>query len=136
MRFLDTNVLVYAVDCRNPAKHRAARAIVVEALGDRRSVLSVQVLNEFANVAMKKLQMDEDEVQGYLAIFRRINILSPTPETTMRALVLKKRYGLQFYDSLLLAAAEAAGCTEILTEDLADGQNYGSVKARNPFKGM
>ena len=118
------------------AKHRAARAIVVESLGDNRSTLSLQVLNEFANVAMKKLKMDEDEVLGYLAIFRRINILSPTPETTMRALVLKKRYGLQFYDSLLLAAAEAAGCTEILTEDLADGQTYGPVKARNPFNGL
>ena len=136
MRFIDTNVLVYAVDGRNPAKQRTARAIVVESLRDGRSMLSVQILNEFANVAMKKLQMDEDEVQGYLAIFRRITVLTPSVETTLRALSLKKRYGIQFYDSLLLAAAESAGCTEILTEDLANGQTYGPVKARNPFKGM
>ena len=53
-----------------------------------------------------------------------------------RALEIKSLYGVQFYDSLMLSAAESAGCDEILTEDLNDGQMYGSVKAVNPFKGL
>ena len=52
-----------------------------------------------------------------------------------RALEIKSLYGVQFYASLMLSAAESAGCDEILTEDLNDGQMYGSVKAVNPFKG-
>lgn len=50
------------------------------------------------------------------------------------ALQIKDRYGIQFFDSLLLAAASDSGCNEILTEDLADGQTYCGVKAVNPFK--
>ena len=52
-----------------------------------------------------------------------------------RALEIKSLYGVQFHDSLMLSAAESAGCDEIFTEDLDDGQMYGSVKAVNPFKG-
>jgi predicted nucleic acid-binding protein len=55
---------------------------------------------------------------------------------TRRAVWIKGRYDLQFYDSLIVAAAEAGGCDEILTEDLNDGQIYCGVKAVNPFKGL
>ena len=58
----------------------------------------------------------------------------PKPEWTNRALAIRKQYGIQFYDSLLLAAAEASGCSEIYTEDLNDGQTYCGIKAVNPFK--
>ena len=136
MTFLDTNVLVYAVDSRHPAKHAAAHSILVDALGGDRAVISVQVLNEFANVAMKKLQMTEDEVRAYIGVFRRIRVLAPSVESVLDALSIKKRHGIHFYDALMLAAAESAGCSEILTEDLNDGQLYGPVKAVNPFKGM
>ena len=53
-----------------------------------------------------------------------------------RACDIKERYDLQFYDALLLAAAQANGCAEFWSEDLNDGQMYGSVKAVNPFKGL
>ncbi len=62
--------------------------------------------------------------------------ISVKTEWTMAALRIMGRYDVQFYDSLMLAAAESAGCDEILTEDLSDGQMYGSVKAVNPFKGL
>ncbi len=51
-----------------------------------------------------------------------------------RALEVKKEYGLQFYDSLVLATAESYGCDELLTEDLNEGQVYGGVRAVNPFR--
>ena len=134
MTFLDTNVFVYFVDGRACGKRAVARALIEKALGSLRYAISVQVLNEFANVAMKKLQMEEGEVVEYIEAFQQIKTITPSVEQTLKALSLKDRYGIQFYDALIVAAAESAGCDEVLTEDLNDGQIYGSVKAVNPFK--
>ena len=67
-------------------------------------------------------------------MFSRISTVPLATEWTDKALQIKERYGIQFFDSLLLAAASDNGCDEILTEDLADGQTYCGVKAVNPFK--
>lgn len=134
MTFLDTNALVYFVDGRACEKRAVASALIAKALGSSRYAISVQVLNEFANVAMKKFQMDEGEVAEYIEAFRQIRTIPPSVEQTLKALSLRKRYGIQFYDSLIVAAAEQAGCDEIVTEDLNDGQTYGTVNAVNPFK--
>ena len=95
--------------------------------------ISAQVLNEFANVALKKLGMTEDEVRQYIEAFQHIHVVFQQSGWTVRALEIRKQYGLQFYDSLMLAAAESVGCDEVLTEDLNDGQIYCGVKAVNPF---
>ena len=96
-------------------------------------MISAQVLNEFANVALKKLAMSEEEVRQYIEAFQHIRVALQQIDWTVRALDIRKQYGLQFYDSLLLAAAESAGCDEFLTEDLNDGQTYCGIKAVNPF---
>jgi len=134
MKFLDTNVFVYFVDDRDPVKQARARLIIAESIESPRCMISGQVLNEFANVALKKLALDEDEVRAYVDEFRSIRTVETRTVLTERALELKKLYGLQFYDSLLLATAEANGCDEFLTEDLNDGQSYCGVKTVNPFK--
>ena len=134
MKFLDTNVFVYFVDSRNPEKQAIARTVLANAIGNRQYAISTQVLNEFANVALKKLGMSEEEVRQYVEAFQHIRIVCQQDGWTIRALEIRKQYGLQFYDSLLLAAAESTGCDEILTEDLNDGQVYCGIKAVNPFK--
>jgi len=134
MTFLDTNVFVYFVDGRACKKQAIARKLIENALSSSRYAISVQVLNEFANVAMKKFQMDEGEVVEYIEAFHQIKTIPPSVEQTLNALSHRKHYGIQFYDSLIVAAAEHAGCDELVTEDLNDGQIYGSVKAVNPFK--
>lgn len=134
MKFLDTNVFVYFVDSRNPEKQAIARTVLTNAIGNRQYAISTQVLNEFANVALKKLGMSEEEVRQYVEAFQHIRIACQQDGWTIRALEIRKQYGLQFYDSLLLAAAESTGCDEILTEDLNDGQVYCGIKAVNPFK--
>ena len=134
MKFLDTNVFVYFVDSRNPEKQAIARTVLANAIGNRQYAISTQVLNEFANVALKKLGMSEEEVRQYVEAFQHIRIVCQQVGWTIRALEIRKQYGLQFYDSLLLAAAESTGCDEILTEDLNDGQVYCGIKAVNPFK--
>ena len=134
MKFIDTNVLIDFIDSRNTAKQSIARAVLANAIGSRQYVISAQVLNEFANVALKKLGMTEDEVRQCIEAFQHIHVVFQQSGWTVRALEIRKQYGLQFYDSLMLAAAEFVGCDEILTEDLNDGQIYCGVKAVNPFR--
>lgn len=134
MTFIDTNVLVYAVDGKEKSKQPPASEIVTRAIDGDGFLVSAQVLNEFANIALGKLKMTVSEVRDFVSIFSRINVVPLAAEWTDRALHIKDRYGIQFFDSLLVAAAEANGCDIILTEDLADGQMYGTVKAINPFK--
>lgn len=136
MTFIDTNVLVYSVDTRDARKQRVAKSIVMLARDSVDFTISAQVLNEFSNVAIRKLGKTRAEVMGFVELFKDIRSLSVKTEWTMAALRIMGRYDVQFYDSLMLAAAESAGCDEILTEDLSDGQMYGSVKAVNPFKGL
>jgi len=134
MKFIDTNVFVYFVDRRDLRKQSIARDLIASALAIPQYSITLQVLNEFANVALLKLSMNEDEVCEYISYFRKVNVQMPKLEWTDHALLIRKQYGIQFYDALMVAAAEASGCDEILTEDLNDGQIYCGVKAVNPFK--
>ena len=134
MIFLDTNILVYSVDKKNPSKQVLAREIVIDAINGGDYMISAQVLNEFSNVALLKLQMTVAEVGKFVSMFKQMNVVSLDFKWTERALEIKGRYGIQFFDSLLLAAAEANGCDEIYTEDLSDGQVYCGIKVVNPFK--
>ena len=133
MTFLDTNILVYSVDGNDPVKQGIARKILIEALVGREYLISAQVLNEFSNIALLKLKMSIQEVRRFVEIFGQINVVSIDRSWTEKALSLKEKFGTQFFDSLLLVAAEENGCDTILTEDLNDGQMYGSVKAIDPF---
>ena len=134
MTFLDTNVLIYSIDGKDPTKQVVAREIVVSAVRGGDFLISAQVLNEFSNIALLKLKLSVEEVRKFVSFFSRIGVVSLESRWTDAALLLKQRYETQFFDSLLLAAAQENGCDEILTEDLNDGQMYGSVKAVNPFK--
>lgn len=134
MTFLDTNILVYSVDKNDPVRHAVARKIVLSAVSSRDFLISAQVLNEFSNIALLKLKMSVEETRKLVSFFSRMNVVSVDRDWTDKALTLKQSYGTQFFDSLLLVAAEENSCEEILTEDLNDGQMYGSVKAVNPFK--
>ena len=99
-------------------------------------MMSAQVLNEFSNIALLKLKLSVEETRKFVSFFSRISVISIESRWTDVALLLKQRYDIQFFDSLLLVAAQENGCDEILTEDLNDGQMYGRVRAVNPFKGL
>lgn len=134
MTFIDTNVLVYSVDGNSPEKQAIAKSIVMRAIQSESFLVSAQVLNEFANVALLKLKLSPEETGKFVSFFSRIRGVALECEWTSRALEVKGRYGLQLFDALLIAAAEANGCDEILTEDLNDGQTYCGVRAKNPFR--
>ena len=133
MKFFDTNILVYVADIRDPHKQRIAENLVAVALDSGDFIISEQVLNEFSSIALSKLKISKDAIKEYLKFFREMAIV-PFPENAAeRGLDIAERYQLQFYDSLLLATAEANGCSEFISEDLNDGQIYCGMTAVNPF---
>ena len=134
MKFIDSNVLVYVADDTDAEKQQIARNVVEQAISSNDFLVSAQVLNEFSAVLFKKLKKAQDEVDGFLEVLEQVKATPVLPEWTRRAVWIMGRYGIQFYDSLIVAAAEAGGCDEILSEDLSDGQVYCGIKAVNPFK--
>ena len=134
MTFIDTNVVVYASDPSDARKNELAVEILADAFDNDQDVTSSQVLNEFVNTALNKLKKSNEEVVGHLRQLKTMRVVPVSAEWLERAVEIRSRYDLQFYDSLLLAAAEALGCDKVLSEDLNDGQMFGSVKAVNPLK--
>ena len=129
-RFFDTNVLLYLLS-GDDAKADCAE----EALASG-GVISVQVLNEFASVAARKLKMSMVEIREVLTTIRAVCKLVPISEETHdRGLELSERYGLSFYDAMIVASALLVGCKTLLSEDMQDGQVIdGSLEIRNPFR--
>ena len=132
--FIDSNVFIYSFLNQGVEKKRVAAGLLAQAIRDGNGYISLQVVKEFCNVLAKKSNKPMSEISGALDIFSRFNLVAGSIASVRRALAIKGQYGIQFYDALMLAAAEAGGCGEILTEDLNDGQLYCGIKAVNPFK--
>ncbi len=132
--FVDTNVLVYIHDTQAPHKQQIAFDLVANLLERDNLVLSSQVLNELANCLMSpQFGFAIAEAREALSVFAHCLIVPMDPALTHRALDARERYGLSFWDSLIVAAAERGRCKQILTEDLNHGQVYFGATARNPF---
>jgi predicted nucleic acid-binding protein len=127
--FLDTNILVYAVA---PEDRRSAIARDLIANG---GVISVQVLNEFVNVARRKLRRDWPQIEGALSLWR--TLLDPPIPLTVdlheSAIAVARHHRLAFYDALIVAAAIQANCAVLFTEDMQDSQKMEGLTIRNPF---
>jgi predicted nucleic acid-binding protein len=127
--FFDTAVLIYSVTENDP---RTPAATELLSAG---GTLSVQVLNEFALVARRKLGMNWDEVRQALEFVRSL-CQTPVPLTVRtheKAIDIAAQYKFHVYDSMILAAALEAGCKTLFTEDLQDGQKIETLTVRNPF---
>ena len=136
MKFIDSNVLVYLADRHDDNKRKVAKGVVVDAMRyPERYLISTQTLAEFSNVCLRKFKMEIETVRDYLGFLRGLKVVSYLPVSIDRALEVKAKYQLQFYDSLLLATAEANGCDVFLSEDLNPGQIYCGMTAVNPFAG-
>lgn len=128
--FLDTNILLYLLS-DNAAKAERAEEIVAAG-----GTISVQVLNEFAAVALRKLRMSAAEVREALEPIAAICTVVPiTLKMHQRGLLLAERYRFSFYDALITATALETGCTTLYTEDLQSGQLIeGQLAINNPFQ--
>jgi len=133
--FVDTNVLVYARDIAEPAKQAQAEAWMRRLWLEDAGRLSWQVLNEYYVTATRKLSpcLSREEARADVQDLLAWNPL-PVDESMVRAAWrLQDVHSLSWWDALIVAAAQVAGCPFLLSEDLAAGQDYGGVEVVNPF---
>ena len=132
---LDTNILVYADATDEPAKQRRALALITALRSDGSAVLSTQVLQEFVNVALRKLRLPQALVRERIAFYRRFEMVPASADVIVGALDLHVLHSLPFYDALIVQAAVVSGCQRVLSEDMQHGAVYGGVRIENPFIG-
>jgi predicted nucleic acid-binding protein len=132
--FLDTNVLVYAYDVSQPAKRQKAQNLVRRAVAGE-IWISTQVLAEFAATFLHKLAPAPStaDVATLLDSLAPIPLITPDSDMVRRSVEAHAAYGLHFYDAMIVAAAERAGCARIWSEDMNPGQMYFGVIVMNPF---
>lgn len=129
--FLDTNILLYAASKKKEEMEK--RKVARELLAREGVGLSVQVLAEFYVNAISKLKLPEEQVLRVLDQLRRFPVLPVDEAVFWAALEIRRRYGISYWDSAILAAAIELGCDTVYSEDLSDGQSYAGVRVVNPF---
>jgi predicted nucleic acid-binding protein len=133
-RFLDTNILLYAYDQGAPAKRAAALRLVEQgwnALGQ--TAISVQVLQEMY-VNLEKRGISKPEAARIIRDYAPWPVVENSFQVLLAALNEQTRWQISLWDALILAAARASGAREIFTEDFNHGQDYGGIRAINPFR--
>jgi predicted nucleic acid-binding protein len=134
--FLDSNIFIYAYDQREPVKQSIADNLIRGLAIGGDAVISYQVIHEFFNWALVKgpVKMPQDEAQRYLTVtFRPMLIVASSVALVSGAIRIQDRYRLSWYDSLIVSAAQQAGCDILYSEDLQHGQQFGTVTVQNPF---
>jgi predicted nucleic acid-binding protein len=133
--FVDTNVLVYARDRTDEEKHRRAMAWVAALWQERAGRLSWQVVQEYYVTVTRKLDPPRDRSDARedvtsLVTWRPIPIGLPTIDV---AWGIEDRFGLSWWDALIVAAAQIGECAYLLSEDLQEGQDFEGVTVISPF---
>jgi predicted nucleic acid-binding protein len=128
--FFDTNVLLYLASGDSMKADRAERLIADG------GTISVQVLNEIANVARRKMRMSWKETNGFLAMLRGLLPVVPvTIETHDAGIALAERYGFSTYDAVIAASAMLSGCDALWSEDLQHDMVVDDrLRIVNPFR--
>ncbi len=135
MRFVDTNILLYAVSRDPEEAHKAERARGI--LAEHDLALSVQVLQEFYVQATRANRTDplgHEQAAKLVEAFLRFPVADITTKVLLAALETRHRFRISYWDAAILEAARALGCETVLSEDLSDGQDYAGVSVQNPFR--
>lgn len=135
MRFIDTNVLLYAISRDPEERDKAKRAN--EILAARDLALSVQVLQEFYVQATRMSRPDpltHEQAVDLVESFMRFPVAPITAELMLAACATCRRFRMSYWDAAVLEASRALGCDVVLSEDLTDGEDYAGVRVTNPFR--
>ena len=135
--FIDSNIFVYMFDLIDHDKRQKANHLVQAILNAGNGVISYQVVQETLNVLTHKMKnpcISSDDASRFLEIvLQPMWRVMPSTDLFKRALRNKAQYVLSFYDSLIVSAAQEAGCTRLYSEDMQHGQVIGKLKIVNPF---
>ena len=136
VRFVDTNVPLYAIS-KDPAE-RAKAERAAEILFDSRDLgFSAQVLQEFYSQSTHEHRSDRlthERALGLIDSFRRFPVHDVTVALVLAATESKQRFQISYWDAAIIEAARALRCEVVLSEDLSDGQDYDGVRVENPFR--
>lgn len=136
VRFVDTNVLLYAALRDDGERGKAARA--KEILWATDLALSVQVLQEFYYQATRESRpgsITHEQATSLIDTYRGFPVQDITVDLLLAATETARRFQISYWDAAIIAAARTLGCEIVLSEDLSDGQDYGGVRVENPFAG-
>ena len=133
--FVDTKILVYAHDVSAGEKHQRAQKLVEELWDSRLGVLSTQVLQELCVSLQGKTSRSPatEELRELIEDYMSWEVVTNTAQSVLLSIDLAAKYQISFWDALIVHAAETAGASILYSEDLSDGQRYGSVQVMNPF---
>ena len=131
--FIDSNVLIYAEASDEPKKQAVALALLRRLKLAGTGVISTQALQEFANVALRKMGLGANHVRKQLSAHEQFEVVQVTPEIIRGALDIHQARSVSFYDALIVQAAITAGCDTLYSEDLNTGEVIDGVKINNPF---
>ncbi|BDC92794.1 PIN domain-containing protein [Treponema bryantii] len=132
--FFDTNILVYSVDENDLQKKEIASQLLTDASSSKTGIISTQSLQEFYNVAVKKLKLSKQIAKEYVELFSsQLTVRQVTVPLILNAIDISIKNKLSFWDSLILSSANDNGCIIVYSEDLNNGQIIGGTKILNPF---
>jgi predicted nucleic acid-binding protein len=137
VRFVDTNILLYAISADPMERAKASRANEILDAGD--IGLSVQVLQEFYVQSTRASRADailHDQAAGLIESWRRFPVQAMTVDVMRAALVTRQRFGISYWDAAILEAGRALGCTVVLSEDLDSTTDYDGIRVEDPFKAV
>ncbi len=135
--FLDTNIFIYSIDSSSEQeeKRNIARELVSTHIREESGVISIQVVQEFFQVATRKIRapISVEEALEFMSFMASLQIVTPDFDMVVAAVRMHQKYSLSFWDALILQAAKTAGCFQVLSEDLQDGFRLDELVVKNPF---
>lgn len=133
--FIDTNVLIYLRDPAFPTKAERARDWLKIVTSRNEAVISLQVINEFVSVSLRRFaSVPPGEIYERARVLGRWCTAPYDLSIAFHAMSVQERYGLAWWDALIVASAVAAGCRYVLTEDMQAGARLGDLRIVNPFE--
>jgi predicted nucleic acid-binding protein len=131
--FIDTNILIYALDQADPVKQQKARALLKTLQEKESGVISTQVLQEFYVVSTTKLNLNVDLVKKIIFTLKNFKTITVDPKIIEESIDCSAQNKISFWDALVVTTAKTAGCHSIWSEDLGHGQQISGVRIINPF---
>jgi predicted nucleic acid-binding protein len=134
--FVDTNIVLYAYDQREPEKSAIAREILSDLWRTREGLVSTQVLQElYVNLTRKlRVVVPRSKARALVGRYGRWPVYAIATGDIIEAAELEQRHSLSFWEALIIVAAGRSGAELIISEDLQHGRTIGGVRIENPFR--